>query len=75
MVCMLLRRQAAKREKTYHISDFIPAHKHVKWDRNIRDLLQKLFFITCTSADYWNDIHSLAAELQQNKEKRQTLTE
>lgn len=72
---MLLRRQAAKMEKTYHIGDFIPSHKHAKWDHNIYDLLQKLFFITCNSADYRNDIHNLAAKVQLNKEKLQTLTE
>lgn len=74
-VCMLLCRQAAKMEKTYHVNDFTPSNKHVKWDHNIYDLLQKLFFITCNSADYWHDIHNLAAKVQQNKEKWQTLTE
>lgn len=26
-----------------HVSDSLPSHKHVKWDHNIYDLLQKLF--------------------------------
>lgn len=37
-VHMLLHRQAAKMEKTYHNSGFIPLHKHIKWDHNIYDL-------------------------------------
>jgi len=51
---MLLPRQAPKMGKTCHISGFISSHELVKWDHNIYDLLQKLFFIICDSADYWN---------------------
>lgn len=53
----------------------ILSHKYVEWDHNIYDLFQKLFFITCNSADYWYDIRNPAAKVQQNKEKLQTLTE